>query len=445
VLFPRIGGKAIFVTMLFIIGTAIFDAAMPRVSIYLPELDSQLQKSVYFVITVIVFAIGQYVVLGFVASKRKEVQRRFMSIHKIVSITQIVLIALLVSIVLQVMLVLTYNASLLKAIVWISYGSSATLLGLLAAKFLVWYKSKSSAVLMSYGIAMAVLSVLCLVTIVFISNELSGQRGFEYVRSNFNYLVMLGNASSSIANPFTFTYLTLQIIAFVATWFSAILLLYHYSKKVGRMRYWIIVSIPLVFFVSQFQSAIINFFTPFRLADPFTFGIASTVVFSSTKTVGGILFGIAFWSMAKEVSRKEVREYMTLSAYGMVLLFTSNQPLGLTFLPFPPMGLATVSFLVLASYLMLTGIYSSALSVANDVEVRRYIKKSIAQQASLLTNIGTAQMEDQIRNLVVRKTRNLSNEIIDQTGIEPSLEEHEIKDYVAMAIDEIKRMKEKSS
>ena len=108
---------------------------------------------------------------------------------------------------------------------------------------------------------------------------------------------------------------------------------------------------------------------------------------------------------------------MTISAYGMMLLFTSNQPLGLTFLPYPPFGLATISFFGLASYLILIGVYSSALSVANDVQVRRYIKKSIEQEARLLGDIGTSEMEEQIRKRILNKTRQLSSEINQQTGI----------------------------
>jgi hypothetical protein len=73
--------------------------------------------------------------------------------------------------------------------------------------------------------------------------------------------------------------------------------------------------------------------------------------------------------MAAATCRKtEVKEYMTISAFGMMLLFTSNQPLGLTFLSYPPFGLATISFFGLASYLILIGVYSSAISVANDVK-----------------------------------------------------------------------------
>jgi hypothetical protein len=433
----RIGSKAIFVMMFVIIATAIIDTSINRISPFIGGLHSQNQNIVFFIIMIIVYAIGQYVVLRYISSRRKYVmQRGLMSIHKIILIIQYLLIALLFSISIEMIFTSAYSSILLKTIVWINYALSSALLGFLAMRFFVWYKSNKNTVVISYGVAMAILSALCIITILYMSNELSGQRGLEYVSPNVNYLTIL---VGSIGNSFTYLYLTTSIVAFIATWFSTILLLRHYSKKIVSTRYWIIVSIPLVFFLSQFQAEILKVFLPLRLSDPFLFGIVSTLIFNSTKTVGGILFGVAFWSVAKNITRREVREYMTISAYGMVLLFTSNQPLGLTFFPYPPFGLVTVSFLGLASYLLLVGIYSSALSVANDIQVRRYIQRSVAQEASLLSNIGTAEMEDQIRKMVLTKTKHLSDELTKETGISPSLEEQDIKEYVVMAIKEVKQ------
>jgi hypothetical protein len=433
----KIGSKAIFVMMFVIITTAIIDTSITRISPFIGGSHSQIQNIIFFIIMIIVYTIGQYVVLRYISSRRKYVmQRGLMSIHKIILIIQYLLIALLFSISIEMIFTSAYSSIILKTIVWISYALSSALLGFLAMRFFVWYKSNKNTVVISYGVSMAILSALCIVTILYMSNELSGQRGLEYVSPNVNYLTIL---VGSIGNTVTYLYLTTSIIAFIATWFSTILLLHHYSKKIGRTRYWIIVSIPLVFFLSQFQAEILKLFLPLRLSDPFLFGIVSTLIFNSTKIVGGILFGIAFWSVAKNITQKEVRAYMTISAYGMVLLFTSNQPLGLTFLPYPPFGLATVSFLGLASYLILVGIYSSALSVANDVQVRRYIQRSVTQEASLLSNIGTAEMEDQIRKMVLTKTKYLSDKLTQETGISPSLGEQDIKEYVVMAINEVKQ------
>jgi hypothetical protein len=69
------------------------------------------------------------------------------------------------------------------------------------------------------------------------------------------------------------------------------------------------------------------------------------------------------------------KDYMLISAYGMMLLFTSNQPIGLLLVPYPPFGLATISFMGLASYLIFVGIYSAAVSVSEDTKLRQSILK----------------------------------------------------------------------
>jgi hypothetical protein len=155
--------------------------------------------------------------------------------------------------------------------------------------------------------------------------------------------------------------------------------------------------------------------------------------------LGGILFGIAFWVVSRGLSYRQVKDYMIISGYGLLLLFTSNQPQLLQLNPYPPFGLATISYVGLASYLVLIGVNSSALSVANDVELRRSIRKSIEENSDLLGNIGEAQFEDLLQKKVLQKTKFLSEKITEETGVAHSLEEVEIHDYVLMAINEIKR------
>jgi hypothetical protein len=58
----------------------------------------------------------------------------------------------------------------------------------------------------------------------------------------------------------------------------------------------------------------------------------------------------------------------------------------------------------------------------------------------LLHNIGTAEMEKDIMKRVFNITKNMSVEISEKSGIEPSLEE-EINDYLAEVIKEIRQTK----
>ena len=77
-----------------------------------------------------------------------------------------------------------------------------------------------------------------------------------------------------------------------------------------------------------------------------------------------------------------------------MLLFTSNQALTLTFAFYPPFGIATISFVGISSYMILVGIYYSALSVSQDIELRREIRRLATKESKLLDIMGMAQMEN---------------------------------------------------
>jgi hypothetical protein len=206
----------------------------------------------------------------------------------------------------------------------------------------------------------------------------------------------------------------------------------------GMIKYWIIVSIPLAYFLSQFQPLFLYSFADLRLSNPVLFGIIYNLIFSISKPAGGVLFGIAFWTVAKSLTSKTVKSYMMISAYGMMLLFTVNQPTGLTLIPYPPFGLATISFMVLASYLISLGVYSSAISIAQDVKLRQSLRKSVEQHSNILDNIGSSQMEQEVRKKVIKLTKDLSYHTEEETGIQTSLQEQDIKEYLNKVIEEVK-------
>ncbi len=194
-----------------------------------------------------------------------------------------------------------------------------------------------------------------------------------------------------------------SLAAFLFTWLATILLLNHYSKKLGMIIFWILVLIPLVYFLSQFEGAFLNMFVSLRKLDPIVFSVTHTLIFSATKSVGGILFGIAFWSVSKNIENKVVKNYLIVSAYGMVLLFTANQPVGLTLIPYPPFGLVSISFLGLSSYLVFIGIFSASMSVALDSKWRTIIKRSALDETKFVETIGTSEME----KLIERRVRHM--------------------------------------
>jgi hypothetical protein len=427
--------KTIFITISIVITSILVDTSITKLSVYTGGIHGSNKDILIYTIITMVYGIAQYIILKFSIIRERFKNRLMILIHKSVVILQYVLLGLLAVSIIQMIFTSSYSSILLKAVTWISYSMSIIFLGLLSMRFFSWFFTRRNKVLLAYAVAMILLCTNYVLVIVDISYQLTGQRAPDYIRptkSGVGKLTGSGNLVNSV-------YFITSLLSFISTWFATVLLLQHYSGKIGRARYWIVVSIPLVYFLSQFQTVLVDLFTPLRLSDPILFGIVYTLGFSASKPVGGILFGVAFWIVSKGLSHRQVKEYMIISGYGLLLLFTANQHQVLQLNPYPPFGLPTTSYIGLASFLVLVGVYSSAISVANDAELRRSIRKSVRENSGLLGNIGEAQFEDQLQKTVMKKTRDLSEKIIEETGVASSLEERDIHDYVITAINEAKR------
>ena len=98
-----------------------------------------------------------------------------------------------------------------------------------------------------------------------------------------------------------------------------------------------------------------------------------------------------------------------ISIFGIIRLFNllkSNHSFTTQIVaPYPPFGLATIAVLVTAAFLMLLGIYNSA--IANN-ELRKSIYKHTVE-SRLLRLIGHAEMESEIEKTVrkISKDKNL--------------------------------------
>jgi hypothetical protein len=167
-----------------------------------------------------------------------------------------------------------------------------------------------------------------------------------------------------------------------------------------------------------------------------------TLLFVFSKPLGGILFGAAFYSVGRSGTSSSprgnfVRDYMTLAAYGVVLFFVSSQNT-VAQIPYPPFGVIAASFVGLSAYMMFLGLYSSAISVSQDIKLRQSIRRSAIQEVKFLESIGTAQMEQELQKRVLTIAKKNSDIMTEETGVQPSLSEDEMKQYLEEVIKEIK-------
>ena len=135
--------------------------------------------------------------------------------------------------------------------------------------------------------------------------------------------------------------------------------------------------------------------------------------------------------------KTKVPDYLILTAFGILLTgFAYATPI--IFATYPPFGLAGHSFLTLASYLFTLGIYSSAISAGEDENLRYTLKRLAIEESKVIDSIGTATMEQKIQKKVLSLTKAASDAMTEQTGIQPSLSEEEMKNYLEEVLIEIR-------
>jgi len=423
--------------------TLVVDTSIIKIS----DLSSDYQlsfsnlKITAFIIISAVYIIAQYVILNFVKTKNTQIRDKdhmLQVVHKVVTVLQYLLTAILVGVILQMIILSYYNVAILAVATAISYMLAISMMALLALRFFRWFKSNRNSVVLFYGLSAASLLINTVFTTIFVIDILMNRPvvQYSYIDSNPPYIVP-GSPIDSIYN----VYVTSAVMAFLLTWVATALLLRHYSQKLGKVKYWVIVTIPLIYFLSQFFALFINYMvSPLLTSKPIFFSILFTLIFTYSKPAGGILFGVAFWTTARSIHRDSiVRDYMTISAYGLMLMFVSNQAIVLVDAPYPPFGLATVSFIGLSSYLILVGIYSSAISVAQDSKLRQSIRNIAIKETKLLDSIGTAHMEQEIQKTVIRITKRNQDRMLEETGIQSSLSEDEMKAYLDTVISEVQK------
>ena len=155
-------------------------------------------------------------------------------------------------------------------------------------------------------------------------------------------------------------------------WITTAYLLLHNSYRVGKVRFWVIVSIPLTYFLSQFSGLFPYLHSQLIHIDSLFFSFLFVLLSTYSIPTGGVLFGIAFVLLSRSIRKSNpVKDFLIISAYGVMLLYISNLAIVITSTPFPPFGIVSISFTGLAAFLILTGIYHSALSIAIDLELTK--------------------------------------------------------------------------
>jgi hypothetical protein len=328
-----------------------------------------------------------------------------------------------------------YTTSITIYITTISYGTSAAFIVWLSFLFFSWYRSSHNKIIFLYFLAMLIISSNLIITATSTSIKVTYRpelRG-QYVGGGGDISGSRGELLDNILRITSF-------MSFFSIWLTTAILMKSYREKLfNPILYWILLSIPLIYFVVTYfyQLILARILISYVEIDPVTVSIILSAFLSFSKPIGGFLFGVAFWNIAKAVSyEKNIRTYMIISGWGFFLVFAANQAAVQMLTPYPPFGLATLTVLNIAGFLMLLGIYNSATLVSANNTLRKTIRKH-ALQSNLLDLIGHAEMEKEIQKTVTDIIQSQDSIGIDKET-EFELDENELKRYLDIVIKEVK-------
>ena len=219
----------------------------------------------------------------------------------IISVTSLSALAILIgSLVFEQFYLRYYDTAISISIIAISYATAVTFIIWLAVLFFSWFKSSHSLVVFLYFISMSIIALNLIMTAALTSVKLSDKtpHAAEYVGgsgdlSGYKYALL-----TDISKITSF-------MSFFSIWLTTGILMNSYREKLtSSILYWIILSIPLAYFLITYfyQFFLANFLISYLEVDPVTVSISIGTFLALSKPIGGLVFGVAFWNISKIIS-----------------------------------------------------------------------------------------------------------------------------------------------
>lgn len=317
---------------------------------------------------------------------------------------------------------ISYDSWIFKSIIFSSYSFSLINMGFLIQYFLSWLRKNRNLIVLIYCLALAVYVMNEICSIIILNTQLEGRS------QKISFIPNPWDSTSLRILFLTDFYKFSSIISFSLTWLATSLLMYHYTRKIGKRKFWLLVSLPLIYYVGNIDIIRASIFSYFIYSSPSLVWIIQMLL-GGVKQVGGFFFALAFIIISRNVDSQNLKYYLLVSAVGIMLLFSSNQISLIQIIPYPPFGLATISLISISSFLTLTGLFSLAYSMAHDKKLLENARRIVKEKASrFLYDIGSSQWQKDIDSTVTAIMN--SRSIDDPANAPTSLTRDELKDYI---------------
>ena len=432
-----INQRTLFIIFLIVASFILIDVVVgSNVDIYYDFTTSPSGISLFVAISCVLVT-GTYVILRVTqnrirARKIKTYENR---IAKVVWTIFYLMVAIIGFVILQLLFSSEYYTAMLSIAPTISYGFAVFVLSLLAYRFLSWFVRNRALVVLMYGLASISASIYVgLIAVIFndqifmyhpVVTTLESAGSFPPLESGWEVFLIITLSQILTATTFLFF------------WGGTIFILYANIRRIGKKRFWILVTTPIIFFMGT----LIFYFPVFQdyvLSEEDTDSIIFSFYITTFSQVASIaLFAIAFAVMGRAVPNRQVSDYMHMTCYGFAL-FSIAIIATISGAGYPPFGLPSVSLVGPFSFVLFIGLNHSAIATAEDSNLRRSIIVSARQQLRFLDSIGTAEWERELEKKVLEVTKTNAESLKQESGIEPSLSMDEVNQYIFEVLGELK-------
>jgi hypothetical protein len=351
--------------------------------------------------------------------------------------SQITVIILLVYLLGEQLVTSRYNIVLVQLIVGISLIISILIMVTLAFKCIKTYLSTRSKMAGVYSIAIIALSLQLISAFLSVEANLQVKPQYIYPDRNPSATYFYTSLKSKLDS----LYETTKVMSFIAVWIASLLLTKSYAQKIGEIKYWITVSIPVIYFLFQYSPLLLNqteIWSSLLMSSGSLFPILYNFVLNTVNVGTAILFGTSFFILSRGLTYEHLKYYLIIFGAGIMIIFSSSVSTILILSAFPAWGVVSISFVLPASFLILIGLDSASFYVAGDIRVRSYLSSS-KTHFELFRALASAKASSEAEHKINQIINQIHSNVETEALFTPKSESEDFEQYVGEVIAELKK------
>jgi hypothetical protein len=420
--------KRITILLSILVSIITIDILFGDISLFFGNLSGSLP---IFLVFILFYLFIQNRIFAFVRENVKEIEKR----NNLVRYTflgmqflQYILITLLFVLFFSMVLRNAYETWITMIGIGLSYSATVIIFTLLSIRFIRWYKTNKNFLVLLYFIVALVIAFRIISIIPFYEGMLFAipdLRTGESEIPEYNPIPLFNNIYGISSGT-----------ALMLLWISTAILFLHYRKKLGNLRYY---SVMILVAAAAAYSMCDFVITP-ALAPIIGEGVEYWIFTAFQGVLPGIAMGVPYWAISAALKdrNQSIRNFMLLCGFAVSIFIASGSAI-VDHAPFPPFGILAVISMQLAAFVLFIALYASAISVSEDISLRHIIRKNLIQQAGFLESIGSSEMEEELIKRTTAISSNEANKLYEITGIQSTVDEVEIKNYLEEVLQELRK------